>query len=113
MFTSRAIMFRIEQDISSIEFNPIAPFALTGMAPILLFVELWVVYRKRNHPQPAAFGHLKILVGLIDDWGSGAEDRGDYLWWTTPNAQQCVSASSHVTSIQVGDTWYKSRKLNR
>ncbi|KAI4275631.1 MAG: hypothetical protein L6R38_005820 [Xanthoria sp. 2 TBL-2021] len=45
----------------------------------------YLCFRKRNGPQPVAYGHLQTLVDLVDDWGKSDEklywgDKGHVSW---------------------------------
>lgn len=58
-------------------------FILAALALLLaLFANFLTQWRPRG-PQPAAWGRLQTLADLIDDWGEGADGKGDSgrLWW--------------------------------
>jgi hypothetical protein len=48
------------------------------VAIILALFATYLALQRPRGPQPAAYGHLRTLANLVDDWGTGTEGG---LWW--------------------------------
>ncbi|RTE81035.1 hypothetical protein BHE90_004491 [Fusarium euwallaceae] len=106
LLTSQGIKFEIQQSTSSVVFNPIPLFALTGLLILLVAFEEWLVRRRIGGPQPATYGHLQTLADLVDDWGPsniGVDERK--LWWGSKGFDQMGDAlvGTSVKKEDVGE----------
>lgn len=89
--------------------NAIPLAVLTGVMIVLMFLGEHMARKRQNGPQPAAYGHLQIVVDLIDDCGEGNKKP---LYWgvkhSVAGAMPRVGTSgSHiiVTPVEVGKVY--------